>query len=128
MVNCLPHEGYACFSVWFKQEITPRALRMFKSWGDLYLFYEFRMSIKHTQKRCKKRRHLELKRFKLIFYMTKDDVRMSEADTVGLILVLILMIIFAMVGLYEITFEGRKSRRRRGIATAFTLFFDLKQP
>jgi len=45
---------------------------------------------------------------------------MSEADTVGLILVLILIIIFAMVGLYEITFERGKSRKRRGIEAAFT--------
>jgi len=37
---------------------------------------------------------------------------MSEADIVGLILILIFIIIFAMVSLYEITYEREKSGDR----------------
>jgi formate hydrogenlyase subunit 3/multisubunit Na+/H+ antiporter MnhD subunit len=50
---------------------------------------------------------------------------MSEADTVGLILILIFIIILAMVRLYEITYEKEQSLKGDEKMNIFMLFITI---
>jgi len=50
---------------------------------------------------------------------------MSEADIVGLILILIFIIIFARASLYEITYERKKSLKGDEKMNIFMLFITI---